>query len=392
MAECYTARNHLAKAATVYTSFTIKHFRLFDHLTVEPLARVNVIAGKNNVGKTALLEALWLHTGPNNPDLGMRLSQLRGIPGADPRRFLHDLFSHYNSDRPITLTAKGDWGDLPRILRIVSQPIDNDAVFVPGVGVPSVVPRGSQEIDVSAISSSEIVLEFTDEKTQKHTSAGWLIRSPSQVVNVGPNVHMTLSGEGMSARRARMPESPSSILLSARHRTSPEEDVARFGEIEKNGFTGDILECLREIDPRIQRLVTINAPPPPMIYVDVGTRPLMPVGLLGDGFGRFLSMAIAFQEARNGTLLIDEVENGLHYSVLVDVWKSLNRLAQQFNVQVFATTHSYECMVAARDAFKSSESQDVCIHRISRRDDNVVATTYPFDALDFTLDYGAEIR
>ena len=54
----------------MYTSFSIENFRLFDQLTVEPLARVNLIAGQNNAGKTALLEAIWLHNGQNNPELG----------------------------------------------------------------------------------------------------------------------------------------------------------------------------------------------------------------------------------------------------------------------------------------------------------------------------------
>ena len=70
----------------------------------------------------------------------------------------------------------------------------------------------------------------------------------------------------------------------------------------------------------------------------------------------------------------------------------MNWLSLEFNVQVFATTHSYECMEAARDAFKDMEDDNLLIHRISHWEDEIIATTYPFDALDFTLDYGAEMR
>ena len=91
-------------------------------------------------------------------------------------------------------------------------------------------------------------------------------------------------------------------------------------------------------------------------------------------------------------ILIDEVENGLHHSALKGVWENLNRLSQRFNVQVFATTHSYESMVAARDAFNASEQDDLHIHRIQRRDGKLMAVTYPFEALDYTLTYGAEVR
>ena len=85
-------------------------------------------------------------------------------------------------------------------------------------------------------------------------------------------------------------------------------------------------------------------------------------------------------------------ENGLHHSVLESVWKELNWLSREFEVQVFATTHSQECLVAARDAFTSMEDEALSIHRLGLQDGRFTATTYSFEDLDFTLDYGAEMR
>ena len=129
-----------------------------------------------------------------------------------------------------------------------------------------------------------------------------------------------------------------------------------------------------------------------MIYADVGLSRPVPVGFLGDGVGRLLSMALAFHDARGGMIFIDEVENGLHHSVLEDVWKELNWLSKEFDVQVFATTHSGECMHAARAAFNAMADDTLCIHRLSLQDKKIAATTYSFEDLDFTLDYGAEMR
>ena len=103
-------------------------------------------------------------------------------------------------------------------------------------------------------------------------------------------------------------------------------------------------------------------------------------------------MIIAFHEARGGMIFIDEVENGLHHSVLTNVWKELNWLSKEFDVQVFATTHSQECMVAARDAFTSLGDQNLYIHRFGLKDGRIAATTYPYEDLDFALDYGTEMR
>jgi hypothetical protein len=201
-----------------------------------------------------------------------------------------------------------------------------------------------------------------------------------------------MESAGMVRNPADMPPRPSSIFLSPRLRNNQQEELVRFGEVELAGFANKIVDCLRVIDPRIKRLTTIAAAPAPMLYADVGLERLVPLGFMGDGISRLLSMTLALYSAHNGTILIDEVENGLHHTALPEVWNNLNWLSREFNVQVFATTHSYECLVAARDAFKANENQDLLVHRLSRREAGIVATTYPYDALDFTLDYGAEIR
>jgi hypothetical protein len=375
----------------MYNSFSIENFRCIKDLTIGPLARVNLIAGRNNMGKTALLEALWLHSGPNLPDLGDRLAKFRGIPGQDPGRLMHDLFYNFDPERTITLSAKGN-GDVGHsTLKVKSQPRDNTAVTtVPAPNAPSAPPRGSQEPNISAVSNTEIVLDYTDEEGQNYVSVGWWVRSES--VQIGPNLPFSIVGEAIASQPAKMPSRPSNVFISARQRSGPNEDVQRFGEAELEGYADRIANCLKRVDARIERLRTIAAPPAPMVYADVGLNRPVPISFLGDGVGRLLSMALAFHQARNGMIFIDEVENGLHYSVLKDVWKSLNWLSEEFDVQVFATTHSYECMVAARDAFACLEDEELCIHRLGLQDERIVATTYPFEALEFTLDYGAEIR
>ena len=375
----------------MYTSFSIRNFRCIKDLTIEPLARVNLIAGKNNMGKTALLEALWLHSGPNVPDLGDRLARFRGIPGQDPVRLMHDLFNDFDPECTITLSARGEGDAGKGILKVESQLMDS-AVPVPGPNGSSSPARGFQESDVSAVSDTEIVFDYTDEEGQKYVSSGWWARSGGHAVQVGANAQMVLTNEGMADKKAIMPTRPTNIFISARQRTGPEEDVRRFGEAELEGYVDRIADCLKRVDSRVERLLTIAAPPAAMVYADVGLSRPVPIGFLGDGVGRLLSMALAFHQARDGMILIDEIENGLHHTALQNVWKDLNWLSQEFNVQVFATTHSNECMVAARDAFACMNDKALHFHRLDLQDGLIVATTYPFSGFDFTLDFGAEIR
>ena len=375
----------------MYTSFSIENFRCFNEMTIEPLAGVNLIAGRNSMGKTTLLEALWMHSGPNLPDLGLRLAGFRGISSLDPGRLMHDLFHDFDPARTITLLAKEDEEIGHSKLKVKLQPRDYTIVTtVPAPNAPFSPPPGTQEPNISAVFDTEIVFDYSDEEGRNDVSLGWWVRSEG--LQIGPNLPFTIAGETIASKQARMPARPSAVFLSARQRPGPDEDVQRFGDAELEGYADRIADCLKRVDARIERLRTIAAPPAPMVYADVGLSRPVPIGFLGDGVGRLFSIALAFHQAREGIILIDEVENGLHHSVLKDVWKNLNWLSQEFNVQVFATTHSYECMVAARDAFACMKDEDFCIHRLGLQDGRIVATTYPFEALDFTLDYGAEIR
>ena len=109
-----------------------------------------------------------------------------------------------------------------------------------------------------------------------------------------------------------------------------------------------------------------------------------------------LALSLAFLEAQNGVMLIDEVEDGLHYSVLADVWKTLDWLSREFNVQVLATTHSYECIAAAHSAFKASEFiEDFAYLRLQRnyKTQRIECVSYDDpEAFDYAMEYGREVR
>ena len=65
---------------------------------------------------------------------------------------------------------------------------------------------------------------------------------------------------------------------------------------------------------------------------------------MGDGMWRIMAMAISLAQCKDGFLLIDEIDTGLHYSVMTDMWKLIYRSALDLSVQVFASTHSNDCI------------------------------------------------
>ena len=109
-----------------------------------------------------------------------------------------------------------------------------------------------------------------------------------------------------------------------------------------------------------------------------------------------MELTLAFAEVSNGSILVDEIENGLHYAVLQDVWGRINHLSRRFNVQVFATTHSYECVKAAHAAFKHAElDDDFSLMRLqrNRRTGQIESIAYDDkEALDYAMEYEREVR
>src|SRR5262249_1285242 len=150
-------------------------------------------------------------------------------------------------------------------------------------------------------------------------------------------------GMGLAWRSAGVPWKISSIYLSSGVLPS-DQDMKHFGELEAAKRQDEILPALQILEPRLKRLSLIPLSAEPVIDGDIGLPRLVPVAFMGDGVRRLLSIVLAIANASGGVVLIDEIENGLHYSVQKQVWQAIAKAARRLDVQVFATTHSWECL------------------------------------------------
>lgn len=155
-----------------------------------------------------------------------------------------------------------------------------------------------------------------------------------------------------------------------------------------------IIEVLQSIDPAIQ---SISLGTNGMVYFDIGIDQLIPVGLAGDGIRRVLSTLVAIADSPNGIILIDEIDNGLHYSSQATLMKALLQAAETYNVQIFATTHNYETL---RKLIEVLQEKDMARHRehvkviTLRRTENHSAKAYYYDyeKFHFAIEQEIEIR
>lgn len=105
-----------------------------------------------------------------------------------------------------------------------------------------------------------------------------------------------------------------------------------------------------------------------------------------------LGIALALVNAKDGIVLIDEFENGIHYSVQKELWQIVFRLADRLNVQVFATTHSWDCIEGFQKAAQENKQEEGMLIRLSLKKDEIIATTYDEEDLAVVTKQGIEVR
>ena len=104
---------------------------------------------------------------------------------------------------------------------------------------------------------------------------------------------------------------------------------------------------------------------------------------------RIAGIVLAMASSRGGIVLIDEIENGIHHTVLQDLWRAIERSAKYFDVQVFATTHSFECLSAAG---RSLSEKDMVFHRLEVTNGSNQCTTYEAEEFEAALEHDFEVR
>ena len=160
----------------------------------------------------------------------------------------------------------------------------------------------------------------------------------------------------------------------------------------------EVISALSLIDDRISGVAFVediskentNNNRIPLVKIKGIDEPL-PLKSMGDGITRLFHIIVALVNARNGLLLIDEFENGLHWSVQPKVWDVVFQLSERLNVQVFATTHSRDCVEGFEHAWNKYPSLGSFL-RLDRKDEFIKATEYTSETLTDAIDMDVEVR
>jgi hypothetical protein len=321
------------KTDLLLDSLEIIGYRCFEHLTIEKLGRVNLIVGKNNVGKTALLEALWLLA-----NLGDR-KILREI--LDKRSEL-PLSTSYDS----YIKNQDGFGHL-----FFGRPKFDESLPI-------------SFFKVGAINKKDLYVRIERVSYQTTFSVYKSIFRP-------PTYYVETDGLNNS-------------------------EIVRFWDkvalTEKEYY---VINSLRII---LTQIIAVDL----LVYPEGATEriPLartadskekVPLKSLGEGMSRVFGIILALVNCENGMLFIDEIEIGLHYSVLPDVWKLIFKTAKDLNVQVFATTHSKDCIEAFIEAAIESPEEGRLV-RLENKEGKIRAVNFDEKELEIVERRDIEVR
>ncbi|MBE9067564.1 AAA family ATPase [Leptolyngbya cf. ectocarpi LEGE 11479] len=357
------------------TSIQIENFRCFDTLKVDGLSRVNLIAGKNNVGKTAFLEAIGMWASGSNPAGLTYLSGMRSLvekvtSDIAQELLLAPLFKDFDESKTIHVEGSINYSgshslDIQSNRAIPNRISLNQEKYEAGLG------------SITSNLSQILTLRYVSPEGEPTENQFWI---------EGNN---TFQGE--SAELATPPLSVAFISASGRQSSKVRSEM--FGRLELMSSDYALVKSLQLVEPRLKRITTIVVSGFPILYGDIGLPRLVPLSLMGEGLNRLVSILLTLATNREGLVLIDEIENGLHHSVLSKIWQVISDAAHRFNVQVIATTHSYECIQAASDIFLTKDSDsDFRLHRLDRIKEKFRSVTYDDEALIGAMQGFLEVR
>lgn len=334
------------------TNIHIRGFKGFKDTRIESLRKVNLILGGQNVGKTSLLEAVYF--GASDVNKARELSAVfRATEGRDNQRFVESVFK----DARGLIELCSSWN--LKLSTSLNSFRTADALGQKLNGMEWDGVKVEQHLDGSNVNAlGRLSMVHTSHIEQLKSLAFW---NPLAV-----SVHLPTQAQ----------------------------TVQLFDKVVIARKKKQLLAMLHRIEPRLEDIHSLSSDGDLRIYVELdGESKALPLPQLGHGFSRLVYLYCSLLVTDAKLALIDEIENGIHYSSLPFLFRGIQAIAEKNNVQVMMTTHSWDCIRAAYKTFADAKAlKDFQLIRLERDEDNVRAVLINDDALETVMEAGYEVR
>ncbi len=345
-----------------WKSIHIERFRRLENLRLDDLGTVNLLVGKNNSGKTSVLEALAVMCNPFSPLNWVNTAWERELKSARTPvlEVLNWMFPHkaprqngyegsaiiegvWPSGKPLRVEA-----DYHEFREIMLRPSPSDA----------------------ADSESEELTEYAADLQISVRGVS------SRVLNTGRDINEQITHEFRGGRFQvsveKLPQLPYQFVSPVSHRTN-RQLLAALDQVLENRMKAEVVHLMQKLAPDVED-IEIRSPQGrgAVVYLYHSGVGHVPLTVEGDGMRRALAFASAVTLAKNGVLLLDEVETALHPDALAGIFRFLVDVCRQQNVQLFVTTHSLEAVDAMLASVGNEVSDLVAYHLPPRGSDQTV--------------------
>lgn len=354
---------------------SIQNFRCFEDTSISGFKTVNLITGRNNAGKTALLETLLLGNSPR-PEIITSLKKHRResseFDKTLPEKTWDNFF--YNQDNSKNISINVIYDDKSSKLCIS---VDHESL------------KSFMEADETGKDYRYADLLSNTESTISALKLNMSINDKDCFES-----NLISTAKGIVGRSPKLPDLtnvyfiPASVLRTNRELTA-EYDKARFNNREQ-----EVINIFQIVDPSIQFVESFSVGSP-MLYLQREKEKRLPLSLFGDAINRVANIILSVINNNSSILLIDEIENGIHYTNHVSLWKMLFKLSQELNVQIFATTHSLEMLTAFTKVGLESEFSDLAAHfemARSVKTGQIIGIKRDMETLEYSLSHNRGVR
>lgn len=343
-------------------SLKIKNFKNLDGLEIPHLSQINLISGQNNVGKSTLLEAIAIYT---NPSQIIEILRER------------DEFPLYKEENETE--------------RINQNTNAFSSLFTDRKDEVS-------ENNIIEISDKENTLSIQFSYFSPKTDIEYIkkvitITRQNKTVSI---LHLNSPIDSLNQRLGI--DNDSNIIIKLNTEPIGTEYIANFFDnIALTEKEDNVIGALQIIEPNLNKLAFIAESQyrfrRPIVTLK-GSNRRFPLKSMGDGINHILSIILALVNCENGYLLIDEIDNGLHYSVQENLWRVIFDLAKKLNIQVFATTHSNDCINSFTEVLKEENNASIGgFYRMQKRKSGKIELVeYNAEELNSVSEHNIEIR
>jgi AAA15 family ATPase/GTPase len=389
-------------------SLKIENFRCFQDFDLQQLGRINLLVGTNNSGKTSILEAVQLLYARGDFDPIASMMERRGEylldDGKKQLEIAHLIHGHELKDGSVfSIAGVDENGAIYKCLfskyKFITTKGDEQKQLAKVAFAPNFNENNAID-DRQILKIAEGAMKVKYENTFFYTSIGEEMHFNWKDDDI---INSNITGF-LEKDRVIHHDSLKSTENLVRHRLvtssslTPEETIELFDLTVLTPEEDLVYQALQTIEPKIKRIASVgsthdkNAHRGGFFLQFSDSKQRVPIGSMGDGMWRVLGIALSLVDVKGGVLLIDEIDTGLHYSVMSDLWKLIWKTAKELDIQVFATTHNSDCWQSLAEVIESEAIEDdlITIHRIEKGKNQSVMFNQRQIAI--AADRGIEVR